>query len=136
MSASFNHVVLVGNLTADPDMQYTSGGSARTKFSIAVNRRYKDSAGQLQEEVVFVPIIAWGSLAENCSNYLAKGRSVLVEGWLRIRDFVGDDGVKRKYTEVVAQNVQFLGASPKTTQEGAVNHKTAQESFANEEVPF
>ena len=126
--SSYNHVVLVGNLTADPELQYVSSGTARGKFSIAVNRKFKDGSGQLQEETVFVPITTWGSLAENCSNYLVKGRSVLVDGRLRITTFDDKDGSKRKYAEVVAQTVEFLG-SPSSA---AKQDKPAVE----EEVPF
>ncbi len=122
--AGFNKVILIGNLTSDPDLQYTSNGSAHAKFSIAVNRKYKDSSGEYQEDVTFVPITVWGKQAENVSNYLSKGRSVMIEGRLRISNFETDQGEKKKYTEVVAQSVQFLG--------GKETHKEA----ASEEVPF
>lgn len=96
MSASLNKVVLIGNLTADPELKYTSSGTARTRFSIAVNRQYKNSTGQLQEEVTFIPIVTWGTQAENCANYLSKGRSVAVEGRLRIDSFENAEGERRK----------------------------------------
>jgi len=128
--SSYNHVVLVGNLTADPELQYVSSGTARGKFSIAVNRTFKDGSGQAQEETTFVPITTWGSLAENCSNYLTKGRSVLVAGRLRITNFTDSDENKRKYAEVVAQTVEFLG-SPSSV---AKQDKPAAE--VEEEVPF
>ena len=120
--AGFNKVILIGNLTSDPDLQYTANGSAKAKFNIAVNRKYKDSSGEMQEDVTFVPITVWGKQAENVSTYLSKGRPVMVEGRLRIHSFEGDNGEKRKYTEVVAQSVQFLGsaekhASPATSEE-------------------
>ncbi len=117
MSASFNKVILIGNLTADPELQYTASGTARAKFSIAINRKYKDSSGQLHEDVTFVPIVAWGAQAENCANYLGKGRSVAVEGRLRIDSFETQEGEKRKFTEVVAQSVQFLGGPPRAESE-------------------
>jgi len=128
--SSYNHVVLVGNLTADPELQYVASGTARGKFSIAINRKFKDGSGQIQEETTFVPITTWGSLAENCSNYLVKGRSVLVAGRLRITNFEDKEGGKRKYDEVVAQTVEFLG-SPSSV---AKQDKPAAE--AKEEVPF
>ena len=140
MSASLNKVILIGNLTADPELQYTANGTARTRFSIAVNRQYKDRAGQLQEEVTFVPITAWGSQAENCANYLSKGRSVAVEGRLRISSYETQDGEKRKFTEVVAQSVQFLGGAPRAaTEPGTMPENTDQPATAKkdtEEVPF
>jgi len=121
MAASLNRIILIGNLTADPELRYTSSGTARTKFSIAVNRQYKNASGQLQEETTFVPIVTWGSQAENCANYLSKGRSVAV-------------------VEVVASSVQFLGGAPRS---GDAPAKTAAppsssepEASTTEEVPF
>lgn len=138
MSASLNKVILIGNLTADPELQYTSNGTARTRFRIAVNRQYKDSSGQLQEEATFIPIVAWGSQAENCANYLSKGRSVAVEGRLRIDTFETQEGEKRKVVEVVAQSVQFLGGGPRSTSEpGTVSRSEDNaDKQDEEEVPF
>jgi len=145
MSASLNKVILIGNLTADPELRYTPSGTARVRFSIAINRQYKDASGQLQEETTFVPIVAWGTQAENCANYLSKGRSVAVEGRLRIDSFENADGERKKVVEVVAQNVQFLGgpmrsAEPGTVPEGAspaAPGATEDDSKGtDEEVPF
>ena len=137
MSASLNKVIMIGNLTADPELQYTSGGTARTKFSIAINRQYKDKSGQLQEDVTFVPIVAWGSQAENCANYLSKGRSVAIEGRLRISTFETQDGEKKKMVEVVAQNVQFLGGPRVSDSAGTIPAKDEQSAKKeDEEVPF
>jgi len=124
--ASFNKVILMGNLTSDPELKYTASGTAKATFSIAVNRKYKDSSGQAQEDVTFIPITVWAGQAENVSNYLSKGRSVLVEGRLRISNYE-KEGEKRKFTEVVAQNVQFLGSKEMSTESAA---------STNEEVPF
>ncbi|HDL85605.1 MAG TPA: single-stranded DNA-binding protein [Candidatus Acetothermia bacterium] len=137
MSASLNKVIMIGNLTADPELQYTSSGTARTKFSIAINRQYKDKSGQLQDDVTFVPIVAWGSQAENCANYLSKGRSVAVEGRLRISTFETQDGEKKKMVEVVAQNVQFLGGARRADDAGTIPAKDEQSAKKeDEEVPF
>ena len=140
MAASLNKVILIGNLTADPELKYTPSGTARTRFSIAVNRQYKDSAGQLKEEVTFVPIITWGTQAENCANYLSKGRSVAVEGRLRIDSFENAEGERRKVIEVVAQNVQFLGGPPRSASEpGTVppsSDQSVKDKEEDEEVPF
>jgi len=137
VSASLNKVFLIGNLTADPELQYTSGGTARTRFSVAINRQYKDREGQLKEDVTFVPIIAWGSQAENCANYLSKGRSVAIEGRLRIYKFETDEGDKRSITEVVAQNVQFLGGAQRERVEPGTVKKTEKSvTPEDEEVPF
>ncbi len=136
MSAGLNKVIMIGNLTADPELQYTSGGTARTRFSIAINRQYKDRSGQLQENVTFVPIVAWGSQAENCANYLGKGRSVAVEGRLRIDSFEAQDGQKKKVVEVVAQNVQFLGGPRPSDDAGTVPARDQSSASEDEEVPF
>ena len=139
MSASLNHIVLIGNLTADPELRYTPSGTARTRFAVAVNRQYKDASGQLKEEVTFVPIVVWGSQAENCANYLSKGRSVAVDGRLRIDSFENADGERRKVVEVVASNVQFLGGPTRSSEQpSTVASPTADTSDkqADEEVPF
>lgn len=140
MSASLNKVILIGNLTADPELKYTSSGTARTRFAIAVNRQYKDASGQLQEEVTFVPIVAWGQQAENCANYLSKGRSVAVEGRLRIDSFENAEGEKKKVVEVVAQSVQFLGGAPRSASEPATvpppEEPSTKDVQNEEEVPF
>ena len=136
MSASLNKVIMIGNLTADPELQYTSSGTARTRFSIAINRQFKDKSGQLQEDVTFVPIVAWGSQAENCANYLSKGRSVAVEGRLRISTFETQDGEKKKMVEVVAQNVQFLGSARTSDNAGTIPAKAERPDSEDEEVPF
>ena len=140
MAASLNRIILIGNLTADPELRYTPSGTARTRFSIAVNRQYKNASGQLQEETTFVPIVTWGSQAENCANYLSKGRSVAVEGRLRIDSFENAEGERKKVVEVVASSVQFLGGAPRS---GDAPAKTAAppsssepESSTTEEVPF
>ena len=108
--AGLNRVVLIGNLTDDPELRYTQNGVARTRFRVAINRRWKNREGVLQEETTFVPIVVWGQQAENCANYLEKGRLVAVEGRLRIDTFETEEGERRKVIEVVAENVQFLGA--------------------------
>ncbi|MGD9675265.1 MAG: single-stranded DNA-binding protein [Candidatus Bipolaricaulia bacterium] len=139
MSASLNRVILIGNLTGDPELRYTPGGTARARFSIAVNRQYKDASGQLQEEVTFVPIVTWGSQAENCANYLRKGRSVAVEGRLRIDSFENAEGERVKITEVVASTVQFLGGPTRSSDEpGTVSAPatTDESQPPEEEVPF
>jgi len=143
MAASLNKVILIGNLTADPELRYTPSGTARTRFSVAVNRQYKDSSGKLQEEVTFVPIITWGSQAENCANYLSKGRSVAVEGRLRIDSFENAEGERKRVVEVVASSVQFLGGPPRQSDSpgpgaSAPSTPAAPESSTqpDQEVPF
>jgi single-strand DNA-binding protein len=138
---SLNHVVLIGNLTDDPELRYTQSGMARARFSIAINRRWRDRDGNLQEETTFVPIVVWGPQAENCVNFLAKGRAVAVEGRLRIDTYQTEEGERRKITEVVARNVQFLdgrreAAPGETSPPQKSNEVTESSSEGEEEVPF
>jgi single-strand DNA-binding protein len=106
--ASFNKVLLMGNLTRDPELRFTSNGSALAKFGLAVNRKYK-AGEEWKEEVCFVDITVWGKQAENCAEYLSKGRPVFIEGRLQFSTWESDDGQKRNKLEVVAITVQFLG---------------------------
>ena len=108
--ASLNRVMLIGNLTRDPELRYIPSGSAVTSFTVAMNRVYKLQTGEKKEEVSFVRVVVWGRLAEVCNDYLKKGRPVFVEGRLQSRSW--DDknsGEKRSTIEVIAQNIQFLG---------------------------
>jgi single-strand DNA-binding protein len=108
--ASYNRVILMGNLTRDPEVKYSQGGSAIAKFAVAVNRRYK-SGEELKEEVGFFDIVVFGKQAENCGEYLKKGRGVLVEGRLQQDRWEDKEtGAKRSRVLVVAQSVQFLGS--------------------------
>ncbi len=105
--ASFNKVLLMGNLTRDPELRYTSGGAAVASFGLAVNRKYK-AGEEWKEEVCFVDITVWAKQGENCAQYLNKGSLVFLEGRLNYQSWDGDDGKKRNKLEVVANNVQFL----------------------------
>lgn len=106
--ANFNKVILMGNLTRDPEVRYIPSGTAVGDLSIAVNRRFRTSDGQDQEETCFVDITVWGRQAETCGEYLRKGRPVLVEGRLK-QDRWEKDGKKFSKLAVVAERVQFLG---------------------------
>ncbi len=108
--ASLNKVLLIGNLTRDPELRYIPSGSAVTSFTIAVNRVYKLQTGEKKEEVSFVRVVVWGRLAEVCNDYLKKGNPVFVEGRLQSRSWDGQDGQKRSTLEVIATNIQFLKA--------------------------
>ena len=110
MAASVNKVILIGNLGADPELRYTPGGTAVADLRIATNRRYKTRDGDWQEETEWHSVVVWSKQAENCKEYLAKGRTVYIEGRLQTRSW--DDqksGQKRYKTEIVADSVQFLG---------------------------
>jgi len=108
--ASFNRVVLVGNLTRDPELRYTSSGTPVANFGLAVNERYKDSSGEYQDKPVFVDITAWSKLAETCNEYLGKGDPALIEGKLNYSTWEDNEGNKRHKLDVVMSRVVFLGS--------------------------
>jgi len=111
--ASFNKVILLGNLTRDPEVRYTPKGTAVADLGIAVNRTYTAENGEKREEVTFVDVTFWGRTAENAGQYLKKGRPVFVEGRLQLDSW--DDkqsGQKRTKLKVVGEVLQFLGGRP------------------------
>ena len=104
MAGSYNRIVLVGNLTRDPEIRYVDGGGkAVTKFALAVNRRTKQG-----DETMFIDVVAWDRLGEICNQYLKKGMSTLIEGRLSIRKYETKEGEKRTAVEVVASDMQML----------------------------
>lgn len=105
---SLNKVMLIGNLTRDPELRYTPSGVVVVTFGLAVNKNFVDKNGQKQQEVCFINIVAWNKLAENCNKYLVKGRGVFVEGRLKSKTWTTNDGQKRSTLEVVANNIQFM----------------------------
>jgi len=107
--ASVNKVILVGNLGRDPELRYTKDGQGVANFTIATNERWRGKDGNSQERTEWHRVVVWGKQAENCAQYLQKGRSVYLEGRLQTRDWEDREGNKRQTTEVVAQTVQFLG---------------------------
>lgn len=106
--ANLNKVLLIGNLTRDPELRYTPGGSAVCNFTLAVNRTYNDKSGAKKEDTCFLRITVWGKQGETCAQYLSKGRSAFVEGRLQSRSWETEDGQKRSAIDVVADRVQFL----------------------------
>lgn len=108
--ASLNKVLLIGNLTRDPELRYTPNGTAVVNLRLAVNRRYKDRTGETKEDTCFVTITAWDKQAEVCNQYLQKGRPIFVEGRLQTRSWETSDGQKRNTIEVRAERIQFLGS--------------------------
>ena len=109
--ANLNKVLLMGNLTRDPEVRYTPKGTAVTELGIAVNRIYTGENGEKREEVTFVDVTVWGRTAENVGEYLRKGRPVFIEGRLQLDSWEDkQSGQKRNKLKVVADNVQFLGS--------------------------
>jgi len=107
--ASINRVTLVGNLTRDPELRTTPNGKSVCTLGLAVNERYKNDTGEWVEKPNYFDIVVWGAQAENCSQYLSKGRQIAVDGRLSYRNWEAQDGSKRSKVEVVANTVQFLG---------------------------
>ncbi len=105
-----NKVMLIGRLTRDPEARTTTTGRSVTNFTVATGRSWTDDSGQRQEQTEFNNIVAWGKLADICSQYLTKGKQVYIEGRLQTRDWEGQDGVKRYRTEIVAENMIMLGS--------------------------
>ena len=106
-----NKVMIIGNLGADPEMRYTANGHAVTEFRVASNRRYTTRDGEQRDETEWFRVITWNKLAEICSQYLTKGRQVYVEGRLQTRSWEGQDGNTRYTTELIAEEVKFLGGT-------------------------
>ena len=110
MAANINRVVLVGNLTRDPELRHTPSGMAVCSLRIAVNTRRKDStSGQWTEKPNYFDITVWGNQGESCAQYLSKGRPVAIDGRLEWREWDAQDGTKRQAVEIIADSVQFLG---------------------------
>lgn len=105
---NLNKVMLIGNLTRDPELRNTPSGQSVASFSIATNLVWTDQSGQQQKKTEFHNIIAWRKLAEICSKYLHKGSKVYIEGRLQTTDWTGQDGVKRYRTEIVTENMIML----------------------------
>jgi single-strand DNA-binding protein len=108
--ASYNKVLLMGNLTKDPELRYTPQGTAVVNLRMAVNRKYRTKDQELKEEVCFITAVVWNKQAETCNQYLHKGSSVFVEGRLQSRSWEDNTGAKRSVIEVRAERVQFMGA--------------------------
>lgn len=107
--ANLNKVLLIGNLTKDPELRYIPQGTAVVNLRLAVNRRWKDKTGEQKEEVCFITVVAWDKQAEVCNQYLRKGAPLFVEGRLQSRSWEDTAGQKRSVIEVRAERVQFMG---------------------------
>ncbi len=107
MAKSFNQAIVMGNLTRDPELRTTPNGQSVASFAVATNRSWNDASGEKREEVEYHEIVAWGKLGELTSQYLAKGRKVMVVGRLQTRSWE-KDGVKRQRTEIIASDINFL----------------------------
>ena len=121
-----NNVILIGNLTKDPELRQTSSGISCCTFTIAVNRNYKSANGEVETD--YIPIVVWRAQADNCAKYIGKGSKVAVNGSIQVRTYEAKDGSTRYVTEVVANNVEFLSKR----QESGDKDLTP----VNEQLPF
>ncbi len=138
--ASYNKVLLMGNLTRDPEVRYTPKGTAIANLGLAVNRTYTTDSGEQKEEVTFVDIEVWGRQAETSGQYLAKGRPVFIEGRLRLDSWEDKEtGQKRNKMKVVAERVQFLGtpkADAEFSDQSPESDRFSKQKSAGSEQPF
>ena len=128
MAMSLNKVMLIGNLTRDPELKTLTSGQPVATLGVATNRVFNDKQGQRQDQTEFHNVVAWGKLAEICQQYMTKGRKVYVEGRLQTREWTSQDGTKHQKTEIVAENIIMLdragastGGAPVATNRPAQN---------------
>ncbi|MEI6891586.1 MAG: single-stranded DNA-binding protein [Pontiella sp.] len=144
--ASYNRVLLMGNLTRNPEIRYTPSGTAVADLGLAVNENFKNKAGETVEQTCFVDVVVWGRQAETSAEYLQKGSSVFVEGRLQLDQWENQQGEKRSKLRVRADRVQFLGSSGKGTEFSAAPAASAPQDAApqqpapladdDDDVPF
>ncbi len=141
---SFNRIILVGNLGRDPELRYTPQGTPVCSFSMATNERRKDRNGEMQDQTTWFRVTLWGRQAETASQYLQKGRSVYIEGRLRVEDWTDRDGKPRQSLEVTATDMQFIGSrSDEPMAERAAASAVSSQSgpqepaeLTDEDIPF
>lgn len=137
--ASFNRVILVGNLTRDPELRYLASGTAVTDIGLAVNDRRKNANGEWIEETTFVDVTLWGRTAEVVSEYLSKGSPVLIEGRLKLDTWETQDGQKRSKLKVVGERMQMLSSRGQGGPEGGgprpAVRQTAQNNAFSQAAP-
>lgn len=131
--ANLNKVLIIGNLTRDPELRYTPGGTAVANLRMATNRRYKDKTGEMKQEVCYLTVVTWDKQAEVCNQYLHKGSPLFVEGRLQSRSWDGPDGKKRNVIEIRAEKIQFLGSpsGKPAVEAGAQEHASVSEERAD-----
>ena len=139
--ASLNKVMIIGNLGSDPEMRFTPNGNPVTSFSIATNRVYTTVEGERKQETEWFTVVAWNKLAEQCNQFLTKGRLVYAEGRLRTRTWEGQDGQKHYRTEIIANRVTFLDRQASATlPEEKVEEEKVEDAEVGElepeDIPF
>ena len=138
--ANINRVVLVGNLTKDPELRHTPSGTAVCKLRLAVNTRQKDPQGNWGDKPNYFDVTVWGNQGESCAQYLSKGRPVGVDGRLDWREWDAQDGTKRQAVEIIADSVQFLGSRDGERQFVPAAATAGNEDFTasstDDDIPF
>lgn len=136
---NLNKVMLIGRLTRDPELRTTPSGQTVATLSIATNRTWNDKSGQKQEKSEFHNIVIWGRLAEIAGQYLTKGQEAYFEGRLETRAYKGKDGIERRTTEIIAENMQMgsraQGSSQNTSRPLAATAAAPKENVKPEEIP-
>ena len=117
MARSLNKVILIGNLTRDPELKYTPQGTAVCTFGVATNRQWKTESGEQKDDAEFHRLVAWQALAEICSKMLKKGQQVYIEGRLQTRSWQAQDGTNRQQTEIVVSDMIILGSRAQSERE-------------------
>lgn len=112
MGATLNHCTFIGNAGKDAELKFTPSGTAFAKFSLAVNRRYKDRSGEVKEHTEWVNVVVWGKRAETIAKWITKGKQLFVAGEMQTRTYDDDKGERRYFTEINASDVQFTGSRP------------------------
>jgi single-strand DNA-binding protein len=135
-----NKAIIVGNLTRSPEVRYTQNGTNVTTFGVATNRAWRNEAGELQEEVDYHNIVAFGDLAENAATYLVKGQQVYVEGRIQTRAWGESDGRKLYRTDIIAERIQF-GVKPQqrgedTSDDGVAVERPPLDQDQSDDIPF
>ena len=138
MAGSLNKVMIIGNVGRDPEMRYTPNGTPVTSFTVAVNRRWTTPEGDTRDETEWFNVVAWNKLAEQCSQYVTKGRKVYIEGRLQTRSWEGQDGQKRYRTEVVANQMILLDSrhDGRARADASVDEPFADDEIGADEIPF
>lgn len=134
--ANYNKVLLMGNLTRDPELKRTSSDMAVAQISIAVNRRYKDKTGELKEETTFVDCEAWGKTAETMAKYLSKGKPVFVEGRLKLDQWQDKDGNNRSKLKVVIEKFEFVDSRGGQSSTPSTTETVTAAPPADDDIPF
>ncbi len=136
---SLNKVMIIGNLGSEPEMRFTPNGNPVTSFRVATNRVYTTPEGERREETEWFTVVAWSKLAEQCNQFLTKGRLVYAEGRLRTHTWEGQDGQKRSRTEIIANRVTFLdrqAAAPSPEEKGEEGLEGEAGELEPEDIPF